>query len=588
MDEYETPALADRVLTGGLADMVVENAVADPAAVAVAVRTGESWHDLSASEFRDAVVGLARGLLAKGVEAGDRVGLMSRTRHEWTLFDYALWTIGACPVPVYPTSSPTQVAWILSDSGAVACVAETHEHAAAVESVRRELPHLGEVWTIDAGAVADLTSCGIDVPDEDVERRRRAVEPDQPATIVYTSGTTGRPKGCVLTHRNFLDEVDNATELLYPVFRAHSRRAASTVVFVPLAHVLGRMLQIGCVRAGVRMGHEPSMSSDALRRALRSFRPTFVIGVPYVFEKIHTTARQTAEGMGRAAAFDRAERIARRWGEVLEQDPAGAKGAGVGLRLARGLYDLLVYRRIRQQVGGQLRYAICGGSRMGRDLALFFAGAGIVVYEGYGLTETTAAATVNPPLAPRFGTAGTPVPGTSVRIAEDGEILLRGGQVFGAYWNDDDATAAAFRDGWFRTGDTGELDDDGYLTVTGRQKDLLVTASGKNVAPGPLEDVIRAHPLVSQCLVIGDDRPFVAALVTLDAEASADDPAVVEEVGKAVAEANATVSRAESIREFRVVEGDFTEENGLLTPSLKVRRKAALEAYADVVTGIYG
>ncbi|MBO0829924.1 MAG: AMP-binding protein, partial [Streptosporangiales bacterium] len=438
MDEYGTSALADRVLTGGLADMVVENAAADPGAVAVAVRTGETWRDLSAAEFRDAVVGLAKGLLAKGIEAGDRVGLMSRTRYEWTLFDYALWMVGACPVPVYPTSSPPQIAWILSDSGAVACVAETPENAAAVESARRELPDLGELWTIDAGAVADLTACGGGVPDEDVERRRRAVGPDDPATIVYTSGTTGRPKGCVLTHRNFLDEVDNATELLYPVFRAHSRRAASTVVFVPLAHVLGRMLQIGCVRAGVRIGHEPSMRTDDLRRALRSFRPTFVIGVPYVFEKIHTTARQTAERMGRAAAFDRAERVARRWGEVLERDPAHARGAGIGLRLAHGLYDLLVYRRIRQQVGGRLRYAICGGSRMSRGLALFFAGAGIVIYEGYGLTETTAAATVNPPLAPRFGTAGKPLPGTSVRIAEDGEILLRGCQVFAAYWNNGD------------------------------------------------------------------------------------------------------------------------------------------------------
>ncbi|HEX6447555.1 MAG TPA: AMP-dependent synthetase/ligase [Streptosporangiales bacterium] len=588
MDEYETPALAVRVLTGGLADMVVENAAADPGAVAIAVRSGGTWRDVSAGEFRDAVVGLAKGLLANGIGAGDRVGLMSRTRYEWTLFDYALWMIGACPVPVYPTSSPGQVEWILSDSEAVACVVETGDNAAAVESVRAELPKLREVWTVDAGAVAELTDAGADVADDDVERRRSAVAPDDPATIVYTSGTTGRPKGCVLTHRNFLDEVDNATELLYPVFRAHSKRAASTVVFVPLAHVLGRMLQVGCVRAGVRMGHEPSMSTDTLRDALRTFRPTFVVAVPYVFEKIHTTARQTAERMGRAASFDRAARVARQWGEALERDPEHARGAGIGLRLAHRLYDVLVYRRIRRQVGGRLRYAICGGSRLSRDLALFFAGAGIVIYEGYGLTETTGAATVNPPLAPRFGTAGKPLPGTAVRIAGDGVILLRGGQVFGSYWNDPGASAEALDDGWFRTGDTGELDDDGYLTITGREKDLLVTASGKNVAPGPLEDVIRAHPLVSQCLVIGDDRPFVAALVTLDADASPDDPAVTDEIGKAVAEANATVSRAESIREFRVVEGDFTEENGLLTPSLKVKRKAVLEAYADVVKEIYG
>lgn len=600
------PALARRAATGGLADMVVENAASEPTAAVIAVRSGATWQDRTAAQFRDHVAAVAKGLLAHGIAAGDRVGLLSRTRYEWTLLDYALWMIGACPVPVYPTSSADQVRWILADSGAVACVVETASHAEAVESVRDALPALRTVWTLDAGAVTAIVNAGTDVDAAEVERRRVAVDPDQPATIVYTSGTTGRPKGCVLSHRNFLAEVDNAIELLHHVFRSVSKYPASTVIFVPLAHVLGRMLQVGCVRARVRLGHQSSLDRAELRDAFTSFRPTFIVGVPYVFERIYDTARHIAEQMGRAGAFGRAADVAARWGEAMERRQLGTgRGPGFRLRLAHRAYDLLVYRRIRAELGGRLHYAVCGGSALGRRLALFFAGAGILVYEGYGLTETTAAATVNPPLAPRFGTAGQPLPGTSVGIADDGEILLRGDQVFAAYWNNPDGTGQVLDGGWLRTGDLGELDEGGYLTVTGRKKDILVTSGGKNVVPGPLQERIARHPLVGQCLVMGDGRPFVAALITLDAAAVAEwaslhapqstaapgalaaDPQLTADIQRAVDDANAVVSRAESIRAFRVVPDEFTEANGLLTPSLKVRRRAVLDAYAAEIDDIY-
>ncbi|GAB3429446.1 AMP-dependent synthetase/ligase [Flindersiella endophytica] len=589
--EYTSPPLVEPA-DEGLADVVYSNAANDPGNAAFArLNSSGEWVDVTAAEFRDEVVEVAKGLLAKGIQPRDRVGLMSRTRYEWTVLDYALWSIGACPVPVYPTSSASQVAWILGDSGAVACVVETEEHAGEVEAARSELSGLREVWCMDRGALDTLADAGRDVSEAEVERLRQAVDPADPATIVYTSGTTGKPKGCVLTHANFHAEVDNAIELLFPVFKAVSRHSPSTLLFLPVAHVLGRMVQIGCVRAGVRVGHQPSISRDELLSALRSFRPTFVVGVPYVFEKVYNSARRTAERIGRASAFDRAASVATRYAEAVEQQLFGrGRGPGLVLRLQHALYDKLVYQRIRGELGGRLHYAICGGSPLGRRLALFFAGADINVYEGYGLTETTAAIAVNPPLAPRFGTVGRPMPGATIRIADDGEILVRGGQVFSAYWNNETATGDALTDGWFRTEDLGDLDADGYLQVTGRKKEILVTNGGKNVVPAPLEDRIRAHPLVSQVLVIGDNRPFIAALVTLDEAAAKDYPDEQQRrdaIQQAVDDANTSVSRAESIRKFTILEGDFTEANGLLTPSWKPKRKEIMRAYADEIEELY-
>jgi long-chain acyl-CoA synthetase len=425
--------------------------------------------------------------------------------------------------------------------------------------------------------------------------------------LIYTSGTTGRPKGCVLTHGNFFAEVDNSAELLHPVFRSVSDEPASTLLFLPLSHVFGRMVAVGCLRARVRLGHAPSIVTEDLLADLAGFRPTFLLAIPYVLEKVYNTGRATAEKMGRAASFDRAARIARRYGEAMVARQMGTgPGPSLRLRLAHALYDPLVYRRIRAALGGKVQSVISGGSPLGARLAAFYAGAGVLVFEGYGLTETTAAATVTPPLRPRFGTVGWPLPGTAVRIAADGEVLLRGGQIFTGYWNQPDSAGAGrpAAGDWFATGDLGELDADGYLTITGRKKEIIITAGGKNVAPAPLEDRLRAHPLVGQCMVVGDARPYVAALITLEADGLAHwrrmrrkdgltaaelaaDPELRAELQKAVDDANSTVSRPETIRRFRVLAVNFTEASGHLTPSMKLKRAAVLRDFAPEIEELY-
>ncbi len=549
---------------------------------------------------------MAAGLIAAGLEPGGRVAVMSRTRYEWTVLDFAIWAAGGQTVPVYPTSSAEQVEWIVRDSGARFVVTETAENADTVTTGTAHHQAGPRVWQLEAAALDELTTLGRDVPDDEVTKRRTSLTPDTVATICYTSGTTGRPKGCVLTHGNLFAEAANTVELLHPIFKEVTRQVASTLLFLPLAHILGRTLQIACLMARIEIGHCPSIKPDELRPALKEFRPTFLVGVPYLFEKIHDTGRATAEKMGRGASFDRADRIGVRFGEAhLNRFLDRGKGPGPGLHAAWALYDLLVYRRVRKELGGRMRYAISGGSPLDRNLNLFFYAAGIVVYEGYGLTETTAAATIVPPLKPRPGTVGPPVPGTTIRIADDGEVLVKGGIVFGSYWNNPEATDAVLTDDWFATGDLGSLDEDGYLTITGRKKDILVTSGGKNVSPAVLEDRLRSRPPVGQCVVVGDNRPFVAALVTLDPEAVthwlavrglpadtplsdlAQNPRLRADVQKAVDYANEAVSRAESIRAFTVVEGEFTEDNGLLTPSLKVKRHAVQEAYGDAIDALY-
>jgi long-chain acyl-CoA synthetase len=605
--EVRTAPLAAAPTAGSTADLPFTNAAEAPDAVVVRRRVDGAWRPVTATGFAADVTAAAKGLIAAGLEPGGRVAVMSRTRYEWTVLDFAIWAAGGQTVPVYATSSAEQVEWIVRDSGARLVVAETAENAATVTAGTAGHPRPPRVWQLDAGALDELAALGREVPDEEVAKRRGALTPDTIATLCYTSGTTGRPKGCVLTHANLHAEAANTVELLHPVFKAVTGRTASTLLFLPLAHILGRTLQIACLLARIEIGHCPSLKPGELRPMLKEFRPTFVVGVPYLFEKIHDTGRATAEKIGRGASFDRAHRVAVRFGEAhLNRFLGRGRGPGPGLYAAWALYDLLVYRRIRKELGGRLRYAISGGSPLDRDLNHFFYAAGVLVYEGYGLTETTAAATVVPPLAPRPGTVGRPVPGTAVRIADDGEVLVRGGVVFASYWNNPAATEAVLRDGWFATGDLGRLDEDGYLTLTGRKKDIIVTSGGKNVSPSVLEDRLRSRPPVGQCMVVGDNRPFVAALITLDPDAVAHwlavrglpadtpvsevvrDPRMRDSVQRAVDHANQAVSRAESIRAFRLVEGEFTEDNGMLTPSLKVKRHAVAQAYAAEIEALYG
>ena len=604
--EARTAPLALPAPTGSTADIPFTNAAEAPGTVVLRRKRGTTWQPVTAAAFAREVTAVAKGLIAAGLEPGGRVAVMSRTRYEWTVLDFAIWAAGGQSVPIYATSSAEQVEWIVRDSGARHVITETAENADTVTTGTARHQEPPRIWQLEAQGLAELEELGRDLPDEEVTKRRTSLTPDTVATICYTSGTTGKPKGGVLTHANLHAEAANTVELLHPIFKEVTRQVASTLLFLPLAHILGRTLQIACLMARIEIGHCPSIKPDELRPALKEFRPTFLVGVPYLFEKIHDTGRATAEKMGRAASFDRADRIAVRFGErYLEKFLDRGKGPGPGLYAAWALYDLLVYRRVRKELGGRMRYAISGGSPLDRDLNLFFYAAGIIVYEGYGLTETSAAATIVPPLRPRPGTVGIPVPGTAVRIADDGEVLIKGGIVFGAYWNNPAATDAVLQDDWFATGDLGTLDEDGYLTITGRKKDILVTSGGKNVSPAVLEDRLRSRSPVGQCLVVGDNRPFVAALITLDPDAVAHwlavrkrpadtplselvrDPTLRAAVQKAVDHANEAVSRAESIRAFTLVEGEFSEDNGLLTPSLKVKRHAVLAAYAEEIEALY-
>ncbi|PWS42602.1 long-chain fatty acid--CoA ligase [Streptomyces sp. ZEA17I] len=606
--EVSVPAFAPPVLRGSLAEIPFDNAREAPAEAVLSRKDAEgTWHDVTAADFAAEVLAVAKGLLAEGLRPGDRIAIMARTTYEWTLLDFASWAAGLVTVPIYPTSSAFQTRWILQDSGAVACAVETKEQGRLVSQERKQLGGLAHLWQFDTGAIGHLKSLGRHIPDEAVADRRAGLEPDTPATLIYTSGTTGRPKGCVTTHGNFFAEVDNAIELLHPVFKSVSKDPASTLLFLPLSHVFGRMVAIGCMRARVRLGHAPSIQTDDLLADLAGFRPTFLLAIPYVLEKVYNTGRATAEKMGRASSFDRAARIAQRYGKAVEAAEHGTgPGPGLGLRAARALYDPLVYRRIRAALGGKVRYVICGGSPLGRRLASFYEGAGIGIFEGYGLTETTAAHTVTPPLKPRLGTVGWPLPGTSVRIADDGEVLLRGGQVFRGYWDAERAEPVPYLlDGdWFPTGDLGTLDEDGYLTITGRKKDIIITSGGKNVTPAPLEDWLRAHPLVSQCMVVGDNRSYITALLTLDPDGLhhwrqmvkkqdvplrelVHDEELRTSLQKAVDEANRLVSRAESIRKFTVLPVDFTEEKGHLTPSLKLKRAAIARDFTAEIEELY-
>nr|WP_297426198.1 AMP-dependent synthetase/ligase [uncultured Actinotalea sp.] len=556
---------------------------------------GSVWSPVSVQAFADQVTAVARGLLALGVAPGDRVSLMSRTRYEWTLLDFAVWAVGAVPVPVYETSSPEQVAWILSDAGVRLAVVETRAHASLTESVRDRAPELGQVLVLDEGAVEHLVTAGRAVPAAEVDRRGRATVAGDLATIIYTSGTTGRPKGVELTHGNFVALALEGVAGLHDVCAAPGSR---TLLFLPLAHVFARFIEVLCVASGAVLGHTPDTKN--LVADLGTFRPTFLLAVPRVLERVYNAAEQKAGSGARLRLFRWAAKTSIVWSRAL--DTAG--GPSPVLRAQHRVADRLVLSRLRETLGGAVRYAVSGGAPLGERLGHFYRGLGLTVLEGYGLTETTAPTAVNRPGAVRIGTVGPPFPGTALRIADDGEVQVRGPHVFRGYHGDPEATAAALDDGWFRTGDLGELDESGALRITGRSKEIIVTAGGKNVAPALLEDRLRGHPLVSQVVVVGDARPYVGALVTLDAEmlpgwlaahglpemdvaTASTAPEVLAALDRAAERANETVSRAESVRRLRVLTTDFTEENGHLTPSLKVRRAAVLSDFATEVDALY-
>ena len=581
-----------------LSDDIFANAREHGGEAGYSRREGETWTPVTHAELAREVVDLAAGLMAWGLQAGERVAIMAGTSYEWMLCDFAIWTAGGVTVPIYETSSAEQVEWILGDSGAVAAFLGSDDLAGTVDSVRAVLPDLRDVWVMAEQPLRQLVATGHELPRDDVEARRTSRTCDDLATIIYTSGTTGRPKGCVITHANLLSAVRNvlaAPNITELVFNDRSK----TLLFIPVAHILARVIQLSAVRNRVHLAH----SSDARNAAalLVDFQPTVVLAVPYIFEKIYNTAKHKARSEGKGWIFDRADHVAGAYSEGLDHG-----GAGMVTGLEHAVFDRLVYGKLRAAIGGRTEYIVSGGAALGTRLGHFFRGVGINPLEGYGLTETCAGVTLNLPGRQRVGTVGRPLPGVSVRIADDGEVQLKGGQVFAGYWNNDEATAVAFdEDGWFLTGDLGALDEDGYLTITGRKKDLIVTSAGKNVAPAVLEDRLRAHWLLSEAVVVGDGRPFVGALLALDLEtlplwlkekghaedASVDtireDPMLLAALQGAVDEANKSVSRAEEIKKFRVLREQLSVEGGLLTPTLKVKRAAVLQRFAPEIDELY-
>jgi long-chain acyl-CoA synthetase len=598
--EYSVPATFRVGDEENLLDAVYANADEHgPVVVYRRQNTPGEWSDVTCAQFADEVVAVARGLIAAGIRPGDRVALLSRTRYEWSLIDYAILATGAATVPIYETSSAEQIGWILSDSEAVAAVVESGRHAGLVESVRAQCPTVRHVWQIEPsdgtpGALDALVALGADTPAEEVRERSAAVHADDLATLIYTSGTTGRPKGCELTHRNLVSEVKGTVSMLPELLTDRG----SVLLFLPLAHVFGKVIQCGALYARTVVGHTPDVKQ--LLPDLASFRPTFILSAPRVFEKVFNGARQRAHDSGKGRVFDLATDTAIAWSRARDTG-----GPGLALRLRHALFDRLVYGKLRTVVGGNVVAAVSGAAPLGERLGHFFRGIGLPVLEGYGLTETTAGVTLNALGTQRIGTVGRPVPGHAVRIADDGEVLVKGPIVFRRYWKNDAATADALEDGWFHTGDIGELDDAGFLRLTGRKKELIVTAGGKNVAPAVLEDRLRAHPLVSQCMVVGDGQPFIGALVTIDAEALpgwlersgkpagasiadlVDDPDLRAEIAHAVEDANQAVSRAEQIREFRILPVDFTEAGGEMTPTMKVKRAVVAKTFAADIASIY-
>jgi long-chain acyl-CoA synthetase len=597
--QFDEPAVVPADPDANVTDLLVDRLALTPDLVLFSRPDGANgWLPVTTREFHAEVIALAKGFVAAGVQPGDKIGLTCKTRYEWTLIDFAVWFAGAVLVPVYETSSPTQIQWILSDSGATALIVETADHFARFDEVHPELPDVETVWQIDLGDLGKLSSRGVDVPDAEIERRRSLAVSSDMATLIYTSGSTGRPKGCVLSHGNFVETSRNAGIALKPVLT--DEKGASTLLFITTAHVFARFIAVLCVHGGVRVGHQPD--TRQLLPSLGSFKPTFLLAVPRVFEKVYNSAEQKAESGGKGKIFRAASEVAVEHSKLVE---AGTK-IPLGLRVKFTLFDRLVYSKLRTAMGGNVKYAVSGSAPLGAHLGHFFHSLGIVILEGYGLTETTAPATVNLATKAKIGTVGPPLPGVAVRVMDDGEVEVKGVNVFTEYWKNPEATAATFDDGWLKTGDIGALDDDGFLTITGRKKEIIVTAGGKNVAPAALEDPIRANPLIGQVVVVGDQKPFIGALVTLDpemlpvwlhnnhedadlslADASVH-PKVLAEVQRAIDHANESVSRAESIRKFAILPIELTEDAGYLTPKMSIKRDIILRDFAADIQNLYG
>ena len=591
------PALVAPPQSGNMSDIIELIAKDFPRHSLAQVPEGTEWKDISSVEFRSLVRSVAKGLIAEGIQTGDRVAIFSRTRFEWTVADFAIWYAGAISVPIYETSSPEQVKWIMSDSNVVATFFEANRTTYAFSEIASAVPQMTRSYVFAEDAFTNLTSKGAGISDEELETRRKHAGPEDVATIIYTSGTTGLPKGCILTHSNLFSEVDNLVEGIPEIFKAPQ---ASTLIFLPLAHVFGRLIQVAMIRGKVTIGHCPNPAS--LLRDLESFKPSFLLAVPRVFEKVFNGAGSKAHAASpiKGKIFDRAAAIAIKYSQALDHGrPSPALSA------AHKLYDVLVYSKLRAAMGGRVSHAISGGASLGSRLGHFYRGLGLVVLEGYGLTETTAGSTLNIPTALKIGTVGKPVFGTAIKIAQDGEVLIKGPHVFKGYWNNELATKEAFTDdGWFHSGDIGELDDEGFLKITGRKKEILVTAAGKNVAPAVLEDRLRAHPIISQCVVVGDGQPYIGALVTLDQEALpgilaansipeepieklVNNPQVRAIVQKAINTANEAVSISEAIKTFKILPIDLTIDNGYLTPKMSIRRHVVTSDFAKEIAELY-
>ena len=595
MNEIYVPAVVPADPEANATDLLVDRVAATPDSPLFALPTADGgWEDVSTAEFHRQVVALAKGLIAAGVRPGDKIGFICRTRYEWTLVDFATWFAGAVLVPIYETSAPSQIAYTLNDSGASAIIVETAEHFARFDEVRADLPQIEKVWQMHLGDLEKLVDGGGDVTDAAVEERRTMAKGADLATLIYTSGSTGTPKGCVLTHSNFVELSRNAAVAMKEVVAPGS----STLLFITTAHVFARFISILGVHSGVKVGHQAD--TKQLLPALGSFKPTFLLAVPRVFEKVYNSAEQKAAAGGKEKIFHKAADVAIAHSKALD-----AGKVPLGLKLQFALFDKLVYSKLKQAMGGRVRYAVSGSAPLGLRLGHFFRSLDVKILEGYGLTETTAPATVNIVSRFKIGTVGTALPGVGIKIADDGEVLVKGIDVFDGYWNKPEETAAVFTGEWFHTGDIGSLDDEGYLTITGRKKEIIVTAGGKNVAPAALEDPIRANPIVGQVVVVGDQKPFISALVTFDPEMlpvwlnnngeagdmsiadAARNPKVIAEVQRAIDLANTKVSRAESIRKFKILDIEFTEASGHLTPKMSIKRHEIVKDFAPLIEELY-